>query len=60
MVIYDSGKVSLQQLLLSRHPSHAPVDMMNENLRSHQSSSAPRTCFASASSSLPTYRVLHL
>ena len=30
-VIYDCGQVSLEHLLLSRHPSH---DMMNENLLS--------------------------
>ena len=32
LVIYDSGQVSLEHLLLSRHPpAHAPVDVMNEN-----------------------------
>ena len=34
LVIYDAGQVSLEHLLLSRHPSHrahAPVDVMNEN-----------------------------
>jgi len=30
-VIYDYGQVSLEHRLLSRHPSHAPVDVMNEN-----------------------------
>ena len=36
MVVYDSGYVSLQHLVLSRHPSQTgrarvPVDVMNEN-----------------------------